>query len=211
TNKEQSNQPTKGYIMADPISPPVSESTDAAVPNPPVPPLSPPPASSPAAVVGDSVFKRNLHLVGPTLTLLVALVTFFATLYVANVRTQEKLDGLQTNLDNIINRQNEEINKLRDEAANLKNVIAQNVGNANLTNGRFETLLNAHTSDLGTLKAEVGTLGKAAAKLDSLTCQQGADVAQLKNQRLEKIAADLTLVRERLAALESGAATRKEK
>jgi hypothetical protein len=162
---------------------------------------------------GKTWFVRHVVTVG--IAIGTALVTAFLTVYVnsavmterlkitsdevANLRNQTKVLEVQSERIKTVS---DELDKLRTEAKAWEGQTAISASNANLTNGHFVTLLQNHQIEVDLLRSDVITLQKDVAKTSPQIEGHSRDVEAAK-QKLEKLSSDLSLVRERLAALEA--------
>jgi hypothetical protein len=105
-----------------------------------------------------------------------------------------KSDGVA--VQNAVNNANQEINNLR---ASVNGIIA----NMNNANGKYDTAINNHASDLTIIKGEMSLLNKAMARSDGISETIEKDVTHLRNDRCEKMAAEISALKERLASLEA--------
>jgi hypothetical protein len=147
------------------------------------------------------------YLLGPAVSIIVAVVTAvlttLLTLQTTAARLEEKIHGYVGTIENSLNRDAEDIRYLRDRASSLEVAISNNAASANGTAGRFETAINNSLIEITSLRKDVAVTSKTIAELGAQLRSSETDLVHLKNTKLEKIAADLSNLKERLSAIEA--------
>ena len=176
-----------------------------------IPPVGTAPAANLPADKPKPTFWQTygINVMGAiTVAILTGLATYVVTLNSSILRLEVRIGTIDesvkdkvdsAHMNSIINLNHEEVTGLRLQVTSL-----------NASVSRYETALNQHGADIAYLRTEVGGICKATAQHAAQLQGHCSDITQMKNVRFDKLVNDFSMIRERLAAVETTLNSRRE-
>jgi len=151
-----------------------------------------------------------LGIIGGIITIIIGLVfvtaggwvgsRFFAISHledeVAHLKENTETKAEASLVQNELNTDLAEIAALRQSASNFSALLSS-------ATGKYDTMINKHEAEVAFLRGKVDALTEKVAKLEVHETNSNEELKLLKDAKIEKLSAEVTSLRERIASLEA--------